>query len=306
MATATQAKLFNYDLFKKRVRLFDSDSDGERNLAFTQALRQCVEHTPPLKFHEAASQAFGFDGGKLAAALDRVTQLESEITRLEDAGETLANALAEQQEINAELQETIDRLQAELQNRQGIAHGSANAGFPTNALSSYAVLKWLLRKIWPPIIWNWPNLLTVLLGADSAIAWVWINVRGSEMNVPAVLMYIIWFRVALLTAWIVLIDRRQGRGVLIVKSSLWLVMWWSVVIATNLLNHVEVADYVSLTPVNVAMMLAPVFWWCPLLATFHAVPIVLIALMGLFVVVRLSLSEFSEAFLGLLKRLGEQ
>lgn len=58
MATATQAG-FNYDLFKKRVRLFDSDRDGERNTAISQALRQCAEHDPPLLFYEAMSGAFG-------------------------------------------------------------------------------------------------------------------------------------------------------------------------------------------------------------------------------------------------------
>ena len=71
MPTATQAKVFNYDLFKKRVRLFDSDSDGERNLAFTQAVRQCAEHNPPLKFYEAASQAFPSGRGKADEELER-------------------------------------------------------------------------------------------------------------------------------------------------------------------------------------------------------------------------------------------
>jgi len=97
MATATQAGVFNYDLFKKRVRLFDSNRDGERNVAISQALKQCAEHDPPLLFYEAVSGAFG--GGNSA-----------DHERLKADFEQLKTVAAGLNEENARLLQEVDRL----------------------------------------------------------------------------------------------------------------------------------------------------------------------------------------------------
>lgn len=106
MATATGAKpkTFNYDLFRKRVRLFDSDRDGERELAIQQALRQCAESEPPLHFWEAAGAAFG------GADTGERERLEERAARAEAEAEDERRNAAEQTEINDRLREEIARL----------------------------------------------------------------------------------------------------------------------------------------------------------------------------------------------------
>ncbi|WP_263356137.1 hypothetical protein [Acidicapsa ligni] len=96
MATATQTG-FNYDLFKKRVKMFDSDRDGERNVAISQALRQCAEHDPPLLFYEAMSGAFGEDND---ADQDR---LKADFSELKSVASRLNGE-------NSRLLQEIDRL----------------------------------------------------------------------------------------------------------------------------------------------------------------------------------------------------
>jgi hypothetical protein len=97
MATATQAGVFNYDLFKKRVKLFDSNRDGERNVAISQALKQCAEHDPPLLFWEAVSGAFG--GGNNADH----ERLKAEFAELK----TVASSLNEE---NSRLLQEVNHL----------------------------------------------------------------------------------------------------------------------------------------------------------------------------------------------------
>jgi len=97
MATATQAGVFNYDLFKKRVKLFDSNRDGERNVAISQALKQCAEHDPPLLFCEAVAVAFG--GGN-SADQDRIKADFAEL-------KTVASRLNDE---NGRLLQEVDRL----------------------------------------------------------------------------------------------------------------------------------------------------------------------------------------------------
>jgi hypothetical protein len=308
MQTATETRVFNYALFRKRVMLFDSDSDGERNLAFTQALRQCAERSPPLKFHEAAAHAFGSDDAELAAAHDRVSELESEIARLEQDAERLANGLTEQREINAVLQDRAARLQAELRNRHDVPNkDDADTRFVEQWKRNGAALKWLLRKLWPPVNWTWPNILTLALGADIAITWFWLNMLGPDSDAPLPLLLLVAFRIALFVAWGVAIFRRDGRDMLLVKSAVWMLGWWLVVL---LATCVETGDLGFNVPAinkrDILAMFAPTLWWHPLRATDNAFLFLLTALLGLFAVVRLSLSDFGNAFLLLLKRLREK
>lgn len=79
---------FDVDLFRKRVRLFDSKSEGERDVAIRQALQQCTDCDPPLLFWEAVSAACGPMDSRFHAAFaelqERLEQRESEAAQLAD------------------------------------------------------------------------------------------------------------------------------------------------------------------------------------------------------------------------------
>jgi len=82
-------KEFDVELFRKRVRLFDSSQAGERDVAMRQALQQCAECEPPLLFCEAVSLAYAQPtDDRLQAAFielqEKLNQRESEAAMLAD------------------------------------------------------------------------------------------------------------------------------------------------------------------------------------------------------------------------------
>ena len=257
--------------------------------------RRCgnaLEQAPPLKFYEAAAQAFGSN----ADELERIAELENEIARLEEAGETLANALAEQQQINAELQ-----------SRHGMAHGSSNAPFTFDWKNPDVALIWVLRRLFPPIKWTWPTIWTLAVAADIATTWIGLNSLATEAATPLPLLLLVWLRVVLFVAWGVSIYRYQGRDVLLVKSTVWLLIWWVVVLLAGGIDPPESTGEFAFTIQSKLLMFAPPFWWIPIRASYErAFPVGLVAMIWLYIALRLILSEFSTRFLLLLKRLREK
>ena len=108
---AGRKKQFDADLFRKLVRLFDSDREGERDVAMRQALQHCADCDPPLRFCDAVALAFGEDG----ASDDRVAELQGRIDRLENE--------------NTQLSEGVTALREELEGRGAGRKRRKGAGF---------------------------------------------------------------------------------------------------------------------------------------------------------------------------------
>lgn len=71
---------FNYSLFGKKVRLIDSENEGQSNVAIGQALKQCRDHDPPVRFYEAVLEAFPRED---AAAAEEIAELREKLDTLE-------------------------------------------------------------------------------------------------------------------------------------------------------------------------------------------------------------------------------
>jgi hypothetical protein len=183
MATATKTKPFNYDLFRKRVRLFDSDSHGERDLAIHQALIQCAESDPPLHFWEAAGAAFGgVDRDERARLEERAARAEAEAEDQRRKAESNAEAAAQQKEISDRLRQDNARLAEELE-RRGDGHKELN--WP-----DIAILQpfWLLLTLVAALIGEWLAASpsgTSKLGDSAAIVAEWIHT-------PCMALFALW------------------------------------------------------------------------------------------------------------------
>jgi len=99
-----EEKVLNTEKFRKAVALFDSSNAGESGNAIRAALRQC--EAADISFIDALQMTFGEENGELTAARERITKLEAE-------AESLAQKVLEFQDANSELQNEIDRLNAE-------------------------------------------------------------------------------------------------------------------------------------------------------------------------------------------------
>jgi hypothetical protein len=180
MPTATQTKTFNYDLLRKRVRLFDSNSDGERNLAVTQALRQCAEQQPPVLFYEAVCGAFG--GGNNAELEKLRADLEREKLRANAELEKLRDEFEELKAVASALNDENQRLMEEVET---LGQTISKTAWPST---------WILQ----------PKPLLVILGLCVAVEWLaGPLVRGSSgvampffitecLHMVSVAMFVLW------------------------------------------------------------------------------------------------------------------
>jgi hypothetical protein len=181
MATAGKAKSFNYELFRKRVRLFDSSADGERDLAVTQALKQCAQSDPPMHFWEAAGTAFGFgeSGNEEVEELkERAATAQEESAHLRRSAERQEQVCDQLRNENARLAEKLDRVANEV--------------------------KELRAPEWPQIWVLRPQVLLVAAGIVVALEWFaitplgisWLADRGSIiaewLHAIAMGIFVVW------------------------------------------------------------------------------------------------------------------
>lgn len=104
---------FNFDLFRKRVRLFDSNREGERDNAVRQALKQCRDSGA--LFCDAISEAYN-NAPDDSEWRQRVADLENEVADKQAAMDDLqaqANAALEWEQRYNEFSEKADKLVAE-------------------------------------------------------------------------------------------------------------------------------------------------------------------------------------------------
>jgi hypothetical protein len=94
MPATKSKKTFNIDLFRKRVRLFDSDSEGERTLAFNQCIEQC--HDYEKLFWEVSGDAFGTSTS--STSTEELNQVKQENQRLHEQNAALTQELAKKPE----------------------------------------------------------------------------------------------------------------------------------------------------------------------------------------------------------------
>jgi len=235
MATATENKAFNYDLFRKRVRLFDSDQFGERDLAVSQAVRQCAAHEPPLRFWEAAAMAFGGAIGEVERLSDEIARLEAEAA--EQARETarLAAALAEAQQANARLAEENRAWESEV-----IRLAARRAGG--------GGLRWLPPK--PLLV-----AAAIAIAAEWLTGWLWAP-SHSEAGIYFTLQWLHALAMTLFAAWGVAVYKGAGLGPLLAKSALWIAGW---AVAIGLFAWMHGCD--GGNGLAIYQMMLPFDWW---------------------------------------------
>jgi len=235
MGTATEKKAFNYDLFRKRVRLFDSDQFGERDLAVSQAVRQCAAHEPPLRFWEAAAMAFGGAIGEVERLGDEIARLVAEAA--EQARETarLAAALAEAQQANARLAEENRAWESEV-----IRLAARRAGG--------GGLRWLPPK--PLLV-----AAAIAIAAEWLTGWLWAP-SHSEAGIYFTLQWLHALAIALFAAWGVAVYKGAGAGLLLAKSALWIAGW-----AVAILLFAWMHGGLARNALAIDQMMLPFDWW---------------------------------------------
>lgn len=236
MPSATEKKEFNYDLFRKRVRLFDSDSIGERELAVSQALRQCAQHEPPLLFWEVTAAAFG---GSSAAAMDelaeKVSHLQAVAAERERNATRLAASLAEARQAVERLTQENAMWESEICQLSDDGHGLAKL--------------WALR----------PKPLTTAFGiaiaAEWLTAWLW---AGSQTWVDAYfpLQWLHTLAIVLFLAWSVSLWKCAGIKRLLAKWAIWIAGWAATIGLLAYLHGGGLANELAFK-----QQILPVCWW---------------------------------------------
>jgi hypothetical protein len=193
MGSAAGVRVFDTALFKKLVRLMDSDRQGEREAAFGQAMRLCAQCVPRKLFGEAVAEAF-------APARSGSDADVASLRRKLEERESQAALLAEKY---MEAQGRIEQLTAKLRERQ---HRPIHS-FP---------------ELWEQA-WACPQtrVLVVVVVLALRVACLW---RANDAGVPALfwLLNISVGAVALpaLWAWIKLEFERDGLLQLFAKAAL--------------------------------------------------------------------------------------
>lgn len=245
MATATKARPFNYELFRKRVRLFDSDLAGERDTAIRQALGQCAESDPPVHFWEAAALAFGgVDGAERDELEERAARAEAEAAEQRDQAARNAEAAREQSEINARLREENARLEDALDRR-------ADDGE---------------RRDWPEIGALQPTSLLLMFAFVLVCEWSAIAPLGHAWLGRSAWIVAEWIHalaIALFIVWSFAVYRREGLRELLFGWAAWGGIWvfavW--VIGLNLPGFTHKFLY--------RQMFVPYCWWATMGIAFR-------------------------------------
>jgi hypothetical protein len=183
MATATKTKPFNYDLFRKRVRLFDSDSHGERDLAIHQALIQCAESDPPLHFWEAAGAAFGgVDRDERARLEERAARAEAEAEDQRRKAESNAETAAQQKEISDRLRQDNARLAEELEKRP-----DAREEFNWSEVEALQPI-WLFVTLGAGLMCEW------FAASPAGKSWLGDNagIVAEWVHAPCMVLFVVW------------------------------------------------------------------------------------------------------------------
>jgi hypothetical protein len=248
MATATAAKkAFNYERFGKLVRLFDSESSGEREAAVRRALRQCAESEPPVHFWEAVGAAFGsgVDPAEREAlqssALRAIAEAERERQRVKE----IAGDAARQKEIIDNLEQENEQLAAQLKNT-----GPQLPDF--NAFD-----RWFLR----------PKVLLVMIGLCVAFEWTTLTPLGKSWFPGCASVVAVWARfLALLyfVAWSLATFAFEGTKRLLAQWAVW-AGGWSVVVAWIVWRD----HRFPLGRFYFCQMVAPHNWWATLGLNYH-------------------------------------
>lgn len=235
MATATEKKTFNYELFRKRVRLFDSSFVGERDLAISQALAQCAKHEPPMLFWEAAAVAFGGATAEIDRLADQIAQMQREAAAREREAASLAASLAEIRQANERLEQENRAWEDEVCR---LAGGEA----------APPALRFLRPKPW-------------LVAAGLALAAEWLSacLAARARSAEEIYFMLQWLHVlamALFLAWGVALYKSAGIGPLLVKSAVW-IAGWAVAIGLLAWTH----GGFEKNALAVDQMLLPTCWW---------------------------------------------
>lgn len=225
MATATKARSFNYELFRKRVRLFDSNAEGERNEAVRQAIGQCARCEPPLHFWEAAGAAFG--------SVD-----EEERERLEERAES-AESDAENARQDAErLRQENARLDEELRIRPATDDGD---------VLRLTILASLLDKL--------EAALAIAISAEwAAVTPVGCFLLGDHAALIAEWLHAVAMGMFLL--WSIALYRHSGTKTLSRQLGTWIVGW---AVLVGLFGRLDSAF--DIHAAGFKQLLVPYRWW---------------------------------------------
>lgn len=240
---ATGGKAFNYGKFGKLVRLFDSDSIGERDVAVMQALKQCREHEPRVLFWEAAGTVFGsFSQGEVDRLEERAVAAETEAKNQRQAAERAAEEARRQKEAGARLTAENARLTEDMQR---VARG----GFE-----------------WPDIALLRPGVLQLPLSLVVAAEWVAIMPLGRSWlggDAPFVAEWIRVLGIALFVLWSAALYKCGDWGDLLSGWIAWAV-WWAFVVFAIAIS--DAGFRVGTAAFN--QMLVPYCWWGTMGAPF--------------------------------------
>jgi hypothetical protein len=261
MPTATQAKTFNYDLFRKRVRLADSDFEGERNLALTQALRQCAEQQPPMLFFEAVCAAFGqVDKEERERLLERAEEAEAKVEDQRKKAGILAAAIEQQKEIGARLKQENARLAEELESRP-----------PVDPDSPW-VQDWMLQ----------PTALLLILGIAVACEWAAVTPFAKSCVGDSAGTVSEWIHVlcmVLFAAWSFAIHKRKGWDRMMSSWGIWIGGWVFIAVTIGFTDPTFDTGTFAFR-----QLLVPYCWWATMGANFSPNDLVIVFVALAFVV----------------------
>jgi hypothetical protein len=245
MATATKTDTFNYDLFRKRVRLFDSDADGERNAAIRQALKQCAECDPPMHFWEAAGTAFGDvdieERERLTRCVAWAEADAEEQRRIAEEQRRKADrsveAAAQQKEINDRLRQDNARLNEALEGRD---------------------VETVDEENWFDVPWLKPDNLASTMLAVLVAEWNANAPLGRfffEDYAPIVAEWLHTAVIVVFLLWVFFLGR--GPGKILVKQLACWIAGWAVVVAFVASTN----DNFNIHSYAFKLLLVPSRWW---------------------------------------------
>jgi hypothetical protein len=236
MTTAAKIKPFNYDLFRKRVRLFDSDAQGERDLAMHQAIKQCAECEPPLHFWEAAGAAFGgVDRDERARLEERAARAEAEAEDQRRKAEGNAETAARQKEISDRLRQEDARLAEEVRRQKEIGDQLRQE----NVRLAEEMRRQGVRGEefnWPDVWFLEPGCLGIVFGFGVNCEWLAATSMISNWFGDPNRIIAEWLHVAcmsLFVLWTVALYKCKGLKRLLLSWGIWAGIWGILVFTFN-------------------------------------------------------------------------